>query len=188
MPSTTAEPDQSELKSSAFNGVVKVLPSLQLPDASQFGTWRELDQATVQSRHGAATPDSPIKASDFISAERALHVQAQADSSPADVKALHPVSSKSRLSSLAPEYKQETGLIHVGGRLCRAAELDTETIHPIILDSRHPFTKFLIKDCDERLHYAGAEHVLAELQRHYWILRGRETIRKHQYICRECRF
>lgn len=102
MPSTTAEPDQSELKSSAFNGVVKVLPSLQLPDASQFGTWRELDQATVQSRHGAATPDSPIKASDFISTERALHVQAQADSSPADVKALHPVSSKSRLSSLAP--------------------------------------------------------------------------------------
>lgn len=46
----------------------------------------------------------------------------------------------------------------------------------------------LIKDCNQRLHRPGAECVLAELQRHYWILRGPEAIRKHQYSCGECQF
>lgn len=141
MPGTAAEPDQNDLRRSAFIGVAKLLPSLYLSDASQSPTWRELVQATVQSCHRAATPDSPSEASDFIDAEIALLVHAQTDSFPAEVKALkalHPVSSESRLGSQAPEFEQEIGLIRVGGRLRCAADLDAGTIHPIVLDSGHP--------------------------------------------------
>lgn len=186
MPGTSAEPDQNELRKSAFTGIAKVLPSLPFPVASQFPIWRELVQATVQSCHRAATPDSSIEASDFINAEIAPLVHTQADSFLAEVKALkalRPISSESRLSSLAPEFEQETGLIRVCGRLRRAADLDAGTIHPIVLDSGHPPTKLLIK---ERLHHPCAERVLAELRRHYWILRGREAICKYQHSCREC--
>lgn len=191
MPSTTANPDLTELKKSALVGVVTVTSSLQLPDASQFRSWQELVRATVRSRHGAATPDDKVEASDYVAAERALLGRAQAESFPAELKALkaqRPVPSDSRLGSLAPEYKEVTGLVRVGGRLRRAADLEAETIHPIVLDSGHPITKLLIKDCDERLHHPGAERVLAELRCQYWILRGREAIRKHQFSCRECRF
>ncbi|XP_077374267.1 uncharacterized protein LOC144016825 [Festucalex cinctus] len=191
MPNTSAEPDHSELKKSSFIGAVSEIPSLQLPDPSQFPTWTELVKATVRSRHGAADAGSQIEATDFTSAERALFVQAQAESFPAEVqalKALRPFPSGSRLGSLAPEYEPETGLVRVGGRLRRATDLDVESVHPIVLDPKHSLTKLLIKDCDERLHHPGTERVLAELRRQFWILRGREAIRKHQYSCRECQF
>ncbi|KAK0138067.1 hypothetical protein N1851_025730 [Merluccius polli] len=36
------------------------------------------------------------------------------------------------------------------------------------------------------LHHPGPERVFAELRRSYWILRGREAIRRHQRTCAEC--
>lgn len=60
-------------------------------------------------------------------------------------------------------------------------------IHPVILDPSHYVTGLLIQDMDESLIHPGPERVLAELQRRFWILRGREAVRKHQHLCVECR-
>ncbi|KAI7812665.1 hypothetical protein IRJ41_006769 [Triplophysa rosa] len=186
----TEESDCSEIKKSAFIGNASV-PSNPLPDPGQFHKWQELVQATVRSLYGAASTgiDLPKEASDYIKAEKLLLAQAQLDSFPTEVRALktgHPTPHNSRLGSLAPEYDDATGLIRVGGRLRRASDLDLEAIHPIVLDPRHPTTKLLIKDTDQRLHHPGSERVLAELRRQYWVLRGREAVRKHQYTCRDC--
>jgi hypothetical protein len=67
---------------------------------------------------------------------------------PEELKALkagREVAKESRLLSLAPDYDQILGVIRVGGRLCQAEVLDPDAIHPIILDSRHPLTRLLIK-------------------------------------------
>lgn len=53
-------------------------------------------------------------------------------------------------------------------------------MHPIVLDSHHPVTTLLIKDYDTKLLHPGPERILAEMRRKYWILRGREAIRRYQ--------
>ncbi|KAI4901166.1 hypothetical protein NFI96_006002 [Prochilodus magdalenae] len=59
-------------------------------------------------------------------------------------------------------------------------------MHPIVLDSKHPVVKLLIRSYDEKLHHPGAERVYAEMRRRFWILRSREAIRRHQRACIEC--
>ncbi|KAK7933404.1 hypothetical protein WMY93_004300 [Mugilogobius chulae] len=116
--------------------------------------------------------------------------QAQLDSFPAEMNALKAgkeVRSDSKLKTLSPEYDSQLGLIRVGGRLRRAENMDIDSLHPIVLSPDHPTTQLIIKDYDTRLFHPGPERVFAELRRVYWILRGRQAIRKHQHHCLECK-
>ncbi|XP_067306008.1 uncharacterized protein [Pseudorasbora parva] len=190
-PNTDIEPDLCEMKRASFMGAITVIPRSVPSDLSQFRTWKELVQVTVESAEGAANTDTPCEASKYIQAEKLLLAQAQLDSFPDEFRALkagQSIPPDSRLSSLAPEYDKDTELIRVGGRLRRAETLDSEIIHPIVLDPQHHITKLLIQDVDQQLHHPGAERVLAELRRRYWVLRGREAVRKHQHSCQDCQF
>ncbi|KAF7648188.1 hypothetical protein LDENG_00160600 [Lucifuga dentata] len=158
VPDIKAEPDEGELKRSAFVGSISVMSDFQLPDSSQFSSWKELVQAQLGS-----FPEE---------------IKAQ--------KAKQPIPTDSHLSSLTPEYDEATGLIRVEGRLCHAEHLELEAVHPIVLDSRHQVTKLLIQHYDQKLLYPGSERVLAELRRQYWVLRGQEAIQKHQHANRDC--
>ncbi|XP_039508948.1 uncharacterized protein LOC120484130 [Pimephales promelas] len=60
-------------------------------------------------------------------------------------------------------------------------------VHPIVLDPKHPLTQLIIKDCDEKLFHPGPERVFSELRRNYWIIRGRQAVKKHQWSCFQCR-
>lgn len=84
---------------------------------------------------------------------------------------------------LAPEYDQKAKLTGVGGCLRRCDHLDLNTLHPIVLDPAHPLTKLLIQHYDSLLLHPGPECVFADLQRKYWIIRGREAVKKHQHSC-----
>nr|XP_055023061.1 uncharacterized protein LOC129413363 [Misgurnus anguillicaudatus] len=81
---------------------------------------------------------------------------------------------------------KSSGLIRVGGQLRRAQMIEESTIHPIVLDAYHPVTQLLIKHYDCKLRHSGPERLFAEMQRCYWILRGREAIRRYQHRCTEC--
>ncbi|KAI3376264.1 hypothetical protein L3Q82_016772, partial [Scortum barcoo] len=116
--------------------------------------------------------------------------EAQLESFPEEVKALisdRPLPTSSSLGSLSPEYNKDTGLIRVGGRLRRAEQLELDTIHPVVLDPKHPLTNLIIQDFDENLLHPGPERVLAELRRRFWILRGREAVKRQQSRCMQCR-
>ncbi|CAL9695893.1 unnamed protein product [Knipowitschia caucasica] len=192
MPSSSeVEYDAAELKKSAFIGVVSTTQSSQLPDPTQCSTWKQLLREAATSLHGAADASSPsaCSADNFLQAEKLLLQKAQEDCFPEEIKALKAGRSlplDSRLASLSPEYEEATGLLRVGGRLRHATGLDLDTIHPIILDPKHSVTQLVIKDTDNSLLHPGPERVLAELRRRFWIVRGREAIRKHQHSCVEC--
>ncbi len=94
--------------------------------------------------------------------------------------------SDSRLLTLATELDKSSRLIRVGGRLRRAEFIDESTLHPIVLDAHHLVTQLLIKHYDCKLQHPGAERMFAEIWCHYWIIRGREVIRRHQHKCSEC--
>ena len=94
------------------------------------------------------------------------------------------VPADSRLRNLAPELDGD--LIRVGGRLRRAQNLDFDTKHPIVLPTKHPVTKLIIKHHDCKVQHAGCERVFAELRRRFWILHGREAVRRYQKNCLVC--
>ncbi|XP_076733061.1 uncharacterized protein LOC143413643 [Maylandia zebra] len=182
---STDTEDNTELKKSAFCAYVTT--DLAQSDPA-YNTWADLVQATHLSSHGAA--GLPMSAAQRLETEVQILKQAQQESFPVEVHTLKSgkeVYKDSRLSNLSPEYDSQLGLIRVGGRLRRAEQMDVDTLHPIVLSPDHPTTQLIIKDYDTCLLHPGPERVFAELRRRYWILRGRQAIRKHQYRCLECK-
>jgi transposase InsO family protein len=177
----------SELKGLTCYSVMAVETESNLPDVTQYKTWRDLVGATLQACQGAASSNNVIMTN--REAEAVLLRACQAQSFPEEVAALQAqklIPVHSRLVNLAPEWDPLTNMIRVGGRLRRLANSDPEQIHPIVLDPRHAVTKLLIQEFDERLLHPGAERVYAEIRRQYWILRGRQAIKHHQLHCQSC--
>ncbi|XP_073334837.1 uncharacterized protein [Pagrus major] len=188
-PDISLSEDPVELRKANFCGHVSVTTDKPLPHPSTFNNFKELLEASVQAGNGAAASSSPT-ADDYRQAEMALFRKVQEDCFPEEFALLasqKSVPNSSRLLTLAPEYDKEARLIRVGGRLRRCDELNQDNLHPIVLDPHHHITKLVIQDFDGRLAHPGPERVFAELRRRFWILRGREAVRKHQYNCPECR-
>lgn len=60
-------------------------------------------------------------------------------------------------------------------------------MHPIVPDPKHTVTHLIIKDYDTRLLHPGPGRVYAEIRHSYWILKGRQAVKKYQWTCLECR-
>lgn len=184
----TSPTEGDELRKPTFCGLTAIALIPDTPEASQFTTYGKLLEATTLSKHGAA--EGNPSASDFKEAEISLLQRAQQDCFATDVAHLRSgkaVPCSSRLVTLAPEFDDTTQLIRVGGRLRHSTLLDQDAMHPIVLDPQHWITKLIIKEFDERLCHPGPERVFAEVRRKYWIIRGREAIRRHQRECTDCR-
>lgn len=129
-----------------------------------------------------------LSAEDYIEAEVLVLKRAQRDSFPEEVECLQagkPVPADSKLLTLAPELDTQ-GLIRVGGRLRRATGLAEDVKHPIVLGTRHRVSELIIQKYDKAVCHAGAERVFAEIRRRYWILQGREAVRRFQRTCTDC--
>ncbi|GFT82819.1 integrase catalytic domain-containing protein [Nephila pilipes] len=57
----------------------------------------------------------------------------------------------------------------------------------MLLEGNHPFVLLLIKNTHVRLHHLGTRIVLSELRSDFWILRGRQTIKKVLHKCLLCK-
>ena len=90
-----------------------------------------------------------------------------------------------RLQSLSPFVVRE--MLRVGGRL-RKATLPYERKCPLLLPHQHPVTDLLIKLHHEREGHLGVNHVLAELNKGFWITKGRSTVKRIVEKCVPCRF
>ena len=67
------------------------------------------------------------------------------------------------------------GLLPVGGRL-RRAKLLTDTMHQVIVPRRHPFTRLVVLYNHELSGHGGYRHVLALVQRRYWVIEAIASI------------
>lgn len=156
------------------------------PDPLKYQTLPELLKAYIHYVNGTATYIPT--ADDYRKAELAVFRQSQTELFSEELsylKAGKPLPKNCHLPCLAPEFDEDIKLTRVGGRLHQTSQLEEDTIHPIVLDSRHPITKLIIKDYDNQLHHPGPYRVFAELQRKYWVIRGQATIRNHQLQCPE---
>ncbi|XP_038075608.1 uncharacterized protein LOC119743278 [Patiria miniata] len=182
--------DSSELKKSSFCGIVTV-ELADIPDLENYKSMDELIEASKQLCDGAAKDDGPVELTADQRAEIELHLfqRAQKSSFPEEWGALKDgkeLPRGRRLLQLSPEWDGDDQVIRVGGRLRHAEGIPLFTKHPIVLDPAHPVTKLLIQDFDQRLMHYGPERVHAEIRRRFWILRGRQAVRKHQRQCFDC--
>ncbi|XP_036151070.1 uncharacterized protein LOC118648763 [Monomorium pharaonis] len=87
----------------------------------------------------------------------------------------------SKLASLSPILDQ-SGLLRVGGRL-RNAAIPISQKHPILLPSHHHVTDLIIKNVHEKNYHAGIQTTLYAVRYRFWLLDGKNQIRK---IVRQC--
>lgn len=78
-------------------------------------------------------------------------------------------------------------VLRVGGRL-QSADLPFEAIHPAILPKNHHATTLVIRHYhEEGKHVRGVEGVLSDLRQRFWIVNGREEVKKYEFGCISCR-
>ena len=94
-----------------------------------------------------------------------------------------PVSSK--VYCLNPIIDDQ-GVMRVGGRQ-QKARFSYNSRHPIILDSKHPFTKLMIRSEHIQLSHGGSLLVSSSLFRNFHILGGHRAIRSLVRSCVTCR-
>ncbi|KAJ8023742.1 hypothetical protein HOLleu_36272 [Holothuria leucospilota] len=78
------------------------------------------------------------------------------------------------------------GVLRVGGRLSRS-QLNYDQRHPVILPSDHHVTKLIIEHHHSSVGHMGAGMTWTSLRNHYWVMRGRATVRKIIGKCLACR-
>ncbi|XP_046567249.1 uncharacterized protein LOC124275671 [Haliotis rubra] len=188
-PSTGSDEPAELRKSAMLSTIVTQTPTL--PDPTQYESWEvfisdvneALDGAAPKEETKTLTPEHVEQTENYLYCQ----VQQQCFSKDFDcLKSGKQLPHDSRLIQLDPEYDPELDLIRVGGRLRRAESLDSNIKNPIVLDPTHEITKLIIRDHDEKLLHYGPEHLFAEIRRRFWVLRGREAIRRHQRKCATC--
>ena len=83
-------------------------------------------------------------------------------------------------------YRDERGILRCEGRL-KNAELTTMQKHPAILDAEHYVTSLIVRDSHERVKHNGVKETLTEIRSKFWIVRGRQYVRKLIHECAVCR-
>ena len=96
-------------------------------------------------------------------------------------------------SSTFDQWRRSLGLFEDNdGRLrCRGRLGKSEWLYaskfPLFLSSNSRFTKLLIWDCHERVKHMGVESTLNKLRCRYWVIRGRQVVKKVLLKCFSCR-
>ena len=83
-------------------------------------------------------------------------------------------------------FKDSDGVWRCGGRLGNS-EVPLETKHPVFLDKNHHLTSLIVRDCHTRVKHGGVKATLTELRSRYWIVKGRNLVRKTLHKCVTCR-
>ncbi|XP_075559900.1 uncharacterized protein LOC142591457 [Dermacentor variabilis] len=141
--------------------------------------------------HNAMHPgqkyEGPITTEEVQKAHTCLILQVQFEAFQEELQCLRRstrMPSDSPIRDLSVIYDDD-GVLRVGGRL-NAAELSYNVKHPVILPSRHPYTELTISAAHRRLLHAGALETLTELREMYWIVRGRQMVKKVLKKCVTC--
>lgn len=94
--------------------------------------------------------------------------------------------------STPPTYVTQFGLFLDKGLIkCKArlnnAPLPVNSRNPILLPAKHEFTRLLIKQSHESVKHNGIRDTLTTLRERYWVLCGREPVKKFVCSCVVCR-
>ncbi|KIH55209.1 Tas retrotransposon peptidase A16 [Ancylostoma duodenale] len=125
---------------------------------------------------GDGKPLATLDAADLSSAEKILIKTAQKTFSQQEFK---------KLDNLQL-YNDEDGIIRCKGRI-KTPQLSRETLEPILLPQKHPFTNLFVQDAHLRCGHQGVNGTLANIRLKYWIPTGRQVVKKYLKSCLKCK-
>ena len=83
-------------------------------------------------------------------------------------------------------FRNSSWIWRCSGRLGNSA-VPPGAKHPILLDKDHHLTNLILNECHERVMHGGVKATLTELRSRYWIVRGRQLVKKMLHKCVICR-
>ena len=83
-------------------------------------------------------------------------------------------------------FVDNEGLWRCKGRLSEA-DITEFAKYPILLDASHHITALIVKSCHEKVLHGGMKDTLTELRSRFWIVRGRQVVKKLLFHCVICR-
>ena len=182
--------------------------SLPLFDIQRFSSWRRLLRVTAwilrfisrskKARHqksqetGNRQNDSLEKVLEPVeisNAERYWVRKTQRERFSEELTTLRAGGSVLRSSPLwrLSPFVDSDGILRVGGRL-EMSNLPYDAKHPVILPKKHHISKLVIAHIHNQGHHnLGVNFTLAELRQKYWIINGREEIKRWKRECNVCK-
>ena len=83
-------------------------------------------------------------------------------------------------------YTDSQRIMRCDGRLSKA-DLPSSIKHPILLDKGHHITSLTVQESHKRVMRGGVKLTLTELRGRFWIVQGRQFVKKLLYKCVVCR-
>ena len=182
--------------------------SLPLFDIQRFSSWRRLLRVIAwilrlisrskRARHqksqktGKRQNDSlekVLEPDEISNAERYWVRETQRERFSEELTTLRAGGSVLRSSPLwrLSPFVGSDGILRVGGRL-EMSNLPYDAKHPVILPKKHYISKLVIAFIHNQGHHnLGVNFTLAELRQKYWIINGREEIKRWKRECNVCK-
>ena len=91
-----------------------------------------------------------------------------------------------QLQKLLKLFYDESKILRCGGRLSQAP-LEYGAQFPIILPGSRDVTKLIVRKCHETVGHNGVKDTLTQLRDKYWLVKGRQVIKKLIKDCVVCR-
>ena len=92
-----------------------------------------------------------------------------------------------------PVYVTQFGLFLDNQHIIRCkgrvgnAPLSQENKNPILLPSKHRLTNLIVQDVHSKIKHSGIKDTLTTVREKFWILRGREAVKRNLRKCVTCR-
>ena len=170
--------------------------STELLHPDDFSSWKRIYRVMAWVLRFVANCSSnkylkgPLSVDEIEDAKLYLIKRAQTDNFSEEIKQLKnnkPIPKNSYIQILIPRLDEE-GVLRASSRLEQANFLHYNTKYPIILPNHHRITELLIKEYHEKGHHQrGTNATLADISTKYWIISGREEIRRWEKKCNTCK-
>ena len=131
----------------------------------------------------------PLDSEDIMNAENYWLQRIQEEFFKAEIVKLQKnedIARDSKLVKLTPYYDQEDGLVKMRGRV-QYSDLTESEKHPIILPYNSYLVKLIIEDIHRKQLHAGINHTLIAVRSKFWVLKGRQLVRRIVKSCLVCR-
>ncbi|XP_055644494.1 uncharacterized protein LOC129780350 [Toxorhynchites rutilus septentrionalis] len=146
--------------------------------------WMRYFRALKAAVKTTIEPFETLTTDDLRDADIALSRLAQRESFPEEMSNLisgERIPTSSALKWLQPKVSKE-GVIRVGGRLGNAP-VSEDVKFPIVLSSKHRLSVLLAKYYHHMLLHAGPQLMLSSIRQKFWIIGGRNLVRRTYHQC-----
>ena len=83
-------------------------------------------------------------------------------------------------------FMDTSGVWRCGGRMSKSCLLSSAK-NPLLLDRNQHLTRLIVADAHLRVLHNGVKETLTELQSEYWLVKGRQFVRKIIHRCTTCK-